>query len=168
MSTLSIVVLTVLASLFAILLIAAISLLVYAHILVRRQISAFSLTVDNSTTRMDSQFARIETLVSSIHGDRIQQAAQQFIEQIPRQAAIATRIEAACIAFQGALRLISEEQSISGSAIDRARESGLGPESYASAAPGESYISRSRTSEGDETARAEESSLNTSTFDDQL
>lgn len=162
MSTLSIVALTILASLFAILLIAAISALVYVHLLVRRQLSLFTLTLDNAKSKIDSNYARMEALVGTINGQKITEAVNRFLEQIPRQAQTATRIEQACLAFQSALKLISEEQDISGSAIDRARASGLLPDSYASAAPGESFLSRSRVAEGDAIALQEESGRNTS------
>lgn len=167
MSTLSIVVLSILASLFALLLLASIGALVYAHVLLRRQIAEFSSLVQSTGSKMDSQFARIESLIGTIHGDRIEKAAAEFLAQIPKQAQLVTRIEKATLLFTDLVKHIAGEVEISGSDIERARASGLGPESYAPAAPGESYVSRSRVSSGDAEALAEESELNTQSFGDE-
>jgi hypothetical protein len=160
MSTLSIVAISAFSVLFLILLLAAASSIVYAHILLKREIQNFTLLVNQVSGKLDSNHVRMETLVSNIRGDKIEKAAQDFIAIVPRQAALATRIEQAVILFSQLVKEITTEQGISGSAIDRARDSGLLPDSYATAAPGEHYISRSRVAEGDAAAIAEESALN--------
>ncbi len=154
MSTLSIVVISILASLFAILLILAIASLVYTHILVRRQISQFSLTVQSVGTKLES-------IAGSIRGDKIEKAAEEFLQQIPKQAAIATRVERATLLFVEAIKHIGGEFEISGSSADRARASGLGPEDYAPSSPGEQWFSRSRTAASDAQYLAEEAESNT-------
>src|SRR5208337_839083 len=166
MSTISIIVITVIAALFSVFLLIAVGLLTYAHILLRRQIAGFSLTVNESRIKLDSQFARIEALIGTIHGDQIQKAAQEFLQQIPRQAALVTRIEKATILFIDAIKSIGGEFEISGSAVQRAAASGLGPEDYATAAPDERFVTRSRTAQGDAIALDEESALNSQSFDD--
>ena len=166
MSTLSIVAITVIAALFSLLLLSSIAALIYAHILLRRQIAGFSLTVNESRIKLDSQFAHIEALIGTIHGDQIQKAAQEFLQQIPRQAQIATRLETATLLFIDAIKSIGGEFEISGSAVQRAAASGLGPEDYAPAAPDERFVTKSRTAQGDALALAEESALNSQSFDD--
>lgn len=164
MSTLSIVVITVLVALFSILLLASLAGLIYVYILTRRQISSFSLTVDGTRLKLDSQLAEIRTLVASVHGDQISKASEAFLQQIPRQAQIATRIEQAVLLFKDLVVHVAGEEEISGSALDRARQSGLGPEDYATAAPGEHFVSRSRTAAGDAAALAEEEAVNAQSF----
>lgn len=163
MSTLSIVVISVLAAIFGILLLASIGALVYIYILVRQQISTFVLTIKDTGVKLDQQFARIDTLIGTIHGDKIEKAAQVILEIVPKVAKEATRMEQACTAFRGALQVLTSEQEIAGSDIERARHSGLGPESYAHASPGERWTSRSRTAESDATAIDRESADNTTT-----
>lgn len=166
MSTLSIVTITVIAAFLIIFLIAAIAALVYVYIVVRRQLTAqiasFSLTAASIGSKFESQHAELTKLVVSIHGNEIQQAAKVLVEIVPKISREATRVEQACTAFRGALQYLTEEQEISGSAIDRARQSGLGPESYAPAAPDEHFVSRSRAAASDALDREEESADNTS------
>jgi hypothetical protein len=162
-STLSIIALSVLAAIFGILILAAIAALVYAHLLLRRQISSFSLTIASVSGKLDSQLGEIEALIATIHGDRIEKAAQALIEIVPQIAKQASRNEQVCTAFQQALQALVREEGISGSDLDRAKQSGLLPDSYASASPGERYTSRSRVSEGDSIALAEEAADNSTT-----
>lgn len=167
-STLSIVVLSILASLFSLLLIASISALVYANLQLRRKISEFSTTIQSAGVKMDTQFNHIETLIASVHGDRIEKAAEAFLQQVPRQAQLVTRIEKATLLFIDVVKHLQGEIEIPDSAIERARESGLGPESYAPAAPGEHYVSRSRTTALDAEALADEAADHTQSFDEGL
>jgi len=160
LSTLSIVTITILASLFAILLLASMAALIYVYILTRRQLSQLSLLIGETRTNIASSHTKIETLIASVHGDQISKAAEAFLEQIPKQAAIATRIEKAVVLYIDTLRHVLQDEGISGSALERARESGLGPEDYAPAAPGERFVSQSRTAVGDAAALAGESGLN--------
>lgn len=153
MSALSIIVLSVLAALFALLLLASIAALIYAHIVLRREVVNFSLLIKSSGVKMES-------LIAGVQGEKIQQAAQGFLQQIPRQAALVSRIEKATLLFIDVVKHLQGEIEISGSDLDRARESGLGPESYATAAPGEHYVTRSRVAEGDAAALLEESAFN--------
>ena len=165
MSTLSIIVLSVLAAIFSILTLAAISALAYTHLLVRRQISEFTSIVTSTGIKLDSQIDRIDRLISNVQGDKLSRAAQAILESIPKQLQTAVRMEKTVIAFTEALKIIGGEQEreISDEAIQRARASGLGPESYASAAPDEHYVSRSRSATEDAIARAEEAADNTAT-----
>lgn len=157
MSPLSIVVISVLAALFALLLLAAIGALIYAHILVRREIASFSLTVRDSGVKLESQCIRIEGLIGSVHGDKIEKAAKEIIAVIPQLAKVATRNEKVALLIIDTLNHIRQEEGISGGDLERARASGLGPEDYATASPGERYVSRSRTAESDAEALAIES-----------
>jgi hypothetical protein len=166
LSTLSVVVLSVLAALFAILILAAIGCLIYLYILARRQIAQFTSTVNSVGLRLESQYNRIETLVASVHGNELQKAAEDFISQIPKQAAIATRCERATLLFIDAIKSIGGEFELSGSAVQRARESGLGPEDFAPAVPGERFVSQSRTSLGDAQSLESESESNTQSFNE--
>ena len=165
MSTLSIVVLSVLAAIFSILTLAAISALVYTYLLVRRQLAEFTSIVASTGVKLDSQIDRIDRLISNVQGDKLQRAAQAILEQIPKQAAVAIRMEKSVISFTEALKILTgeREQEISEDAIQRARSSGLGPESYANAAPDEHFISRSRSATEDAAARAEEAADNSIT-----
>jgi hypothetical protein len=161
MSTLSIIVITILAALAVILLLAAISALAYAHILLRRQITAFSLTVTSTNAKLDQQFAKLDTLIASIHGHEIQEAAKDILNQTPKIAALATRIEQATTIFAGLCRELTGEIGISQSSLERARASGLGPEDYAPAnGPADRYVTRSRTSSLDAEQFAAEAAEN--------
>src|SRR5208282_2504343 len=130
---------SVLAALFSILLIAAIAALVYTHILVRRQIAQFSLTIGGVGVKLDSQIAELKSLIGTIHGDRIEKAAATILEAIPRLTQFAIRAEKTVTAFENSLRIIlgqqGGQQEISEDAIRRARQSGLGPDSYAPPPP---------------------------------
>jgi len=167
MNTLSVVAISVLAAIFCLLLLAAIAALVYVHLLVRRQLASFTLTVEQVSVKLDSQTARIEGLVGTINGRKLEEAAQDFISQIPKQAALVSRIEQAVVIFAQLVKHLTGESEISGSAIERARASGLEPESFAPNPTGERFVSRSRTAEGDAIARAEESESDIQSFDEQ-
>ena len=160
MSTLSIIVITILAALATLLLLAAISALAYAHVLLRRQIISFSLTVTSTNAKLDQQFAKLDTLIASIHGHEIQEAAKDILNQTPKIAALATRIEQATTIFAGLCRELTGEIGISQSSLERARASGLGPEDYAPSGPGEHYVTRSRTSSLDAEQFAAEAAEN--------
>ena len=165
MSTLSIVVLSVLAALISLLILAAIAGLIYAYLTTQRKLSTLiadcTTLISSTRTATNADLQRIELLIASVKGDQISKAAADILQAIPRQAAIAGRIETACITFGQVLKLITEDQGISGSALDRARESGLLPDSYAPAIPGDQpYVSRSRVAQGDAEALAEESANN--------
>jgi hypothetical protein len=192
-STISIVVISVLAAIFAFIIIAAIAVLIW--LLIRQH--RLSLSLDRSNLELQSAIAKsladhsstlsllskeisttlelhrsmTDAQISKIRGEEISVAVKQFVEIIPRQAAIANRVEQAFILLTRLAATITGEADISGSAIDRARDSGLLPDSYATAAPGEHYVTRSRVAEGDAAALAEESTANTSTslepFDDE-
>jgi hypothetical protein len=164
MTTLSVVAISVLAAIFCLLLLAAIAALVYVHLLVRRQLSSFTLTVEQVGVKLDSQTARIEGLVGTINGRKLEEAAQDFISQIPKQAALVSRIENAVVIFAQLVKHIAGESEISGSAIERARASGLEPDSYASNPAGERFVSRSRTAEGDAAALAEDAEIDSQSF----
>jgi len=165
LSTLSVVVISVLAALFSILLIAAIAALVYTHILVRRQIAQFSLTIGGVGVKLDSQIAELKSLIGTIHGDRIEKAAATILEAIPRLTQFAIRAEKTVTAFENSLRIIlgqqGGQQEISEDAIRRARQSGLGPDSYAPAAPDEHFVSRSKAAAESALALEREARSNT-------
>jgi hypothetical protein len=163
-STLLIVVLTILASIFCLLLLASIASLIYVYLSVRKQLAEFSTTVQSIGGKMEAQYNRVEILIGQINGQQIAKAAQEFLSQIPRQAQVATRIEKAVILFVDAIKSIGGDFEISGSAVQRAATSGLGPEDYAPAAPDEHFTSQSRTALGDREALAEEHEFNTQSF----
>ena len=100
---------------------ASISALVYVYLLVRRQLASFTLTVSDARVKLDSQTARIEGLVGTINGRKLEEAAQDFISQIPKQAALVSRIEQAVVIFAQLVKHLTGESEISGSAIERAR-----------------------------------------------
>lgn len=161
MSTLSIVAISIFSFLFVLLLLAAASGIVYTNILVRRQTANLISTIQSFETNINSSITRVEGLVVSVHGQEITVAVKQFLEAIPIQGRVATRIEKAIIALDGLVRQLVSEEGLTESAIDRARDSGLTPDAYAPAAPGESYTSRSRTAASDAEDLAEESAANT-------
>ena len=181
MSTLSIVVLSILCAIFGLILLASIAVLIWLLVRLHRATRLFEISVTRLLADHSSTLSLLSTSISSIlevhraktdeqigriNGQKIEHAAETLIEAVPRISQLAARIERVVLVFGDLVKAIMDEQGISGSAIDRARESGLGPESYAPAAHGESYLSRSRTSEGDATALAEESEINTSTFNE--
>jgi len=183
MSTLSIIVLSILAAIFGVVLLTAIGVLIWLlirqHKLALASAQSFldlqsalskSLTDHASTlTLLSGQISatlevhrsKFDEQISRIRGDKLEAAAQAFVESLPRQAQLASRIENAAIVFGNLVKVITEEQGISGSAIQRAEASGLGPESYAPAGLGEHYVSRSKTAAGDAADRERESSDNT-------
>jgi hypothetical protein len=160
MSTLSIVAISCFSVLFLLLLLAAASILVYTNLLVRRQVSTLTLTITTFETNINATIARVEGLITKVHGQEITVAVKQFLEALPVQARTATRIERGFTALDTLVRQLVSEEGLAESSIERARESGLEPESYAPAAPGERYTSRSRTALGDEADLDEESSAN--------
>jgi hypothetical protein len=185
MSTLSIVVLTVLASIFGLILLAGIAAMIW--LLIRQH--RLSLSLDRSNLELQSSFAKslsdhtstlqllsttisgtLEThraktdeQIAKINGAKLETAVQSLDQILPEISKQATRNEKVCTAFMGALQELTREQGISGSDLDRARTSGLAPESYAHASPGERWTSRSRTAESDATAIDRESADNTTT-----
>jgi hypothetical protein len=166
MNTFGIVAISVLAAIFCLLSLAAIAALVYVYLRVRRQLESFTLTVEQVSVKLDSQTARIEGLVGTINGRKLEEAAQEFITQIPKQAALVNRIEQAVVLFAQLVKHITGESEISGSAIERARASGLEPDSYAPNPTGERFVSRSRVAEGDAAAQAEEYADDAQSFGD--
>lgn len=171
MSTLSIVALTVFASLFGILSIAAAAAIIYGQLQLRKHIttsmtlvaehrSQLQLTVKDIGVTLESHRSKMDAFIQKINGEEISQAAKVI-------AASAQRIERATIAFSDLARaLLSEEAlaevggdvnpAIARSAIARAAASGLGPDSYAPNATGERYTSVNRTAQGDAEALADE------------
>lgn len=166
MSTLSIITITVIAAFLIIFLIAALSGLIYVYLTVRKQlaaqISSLSLTTSAIGAKFDTSQTKLELLIANVHGDKIEKAAQVILEIVPRLAREATRIEQCLTTFRQTLEVLQQEEGISGSAIDRARQSGLLPDSYAPAAPDEHFVTRSKTAAEDAIAFAEESADNTS------
>ena len=166
MSTLSIVTITVIAAFLVIFLIAAIAALVYVYITVRKQLTAqiasLSLTATGIGARFDSSQTKLELLIANVHGDKIEKAAQVLLGVVPQISKACTRIEQSLTTFRQTLEVLQSEREIPDSALDRARQSGLLPGSYAPAQPGEHYVSRSRVAAEDAIAFAEESADNTS------
>ena len=168
LSTISVVAISAFSVLFLLLLVVAAASVVYANLRVHRLIENFTLLVRETSGKLDSNHTRMETLVSNIRGDKIEKAIQEFLSIVPTFAKIATRNEQAVVLFSQLVKALTEEQGISGSDIERARASGLGPESYAPAAPGEHYVSRSRVAASDAEVLAEEVADNSQTFDGEL
>lgn len=188
MSTLTIIVLTILAAIFGLILLASVGVLIYLLIRQRQMTIRFDsaqLEVQSAITKsladhsatltllsreisstLETHRAQTDVQISKIHGEDLAKAAQDFLSQIPKQAAIATRVEKATLLFIDAIKEIGGEFEISGSAAERARASGLGPEDYAHAAPDEHFVTRTRTSASDAEALAEESATNTQSFND--
>ena len=82
-------------------------------------------------TTLDSNYARLQATVEQIQGKALIEAIGEFKELIRQQAAATSRIESAGIGIAEIAKTLVSEETISGSAIDRARQSGLLPESYA-------------------------------------
>ena len=166
MSPLSIVAISCFSVLFLLLLLSAAAALVYTQLLLRRQITDFILILKGVESKIDSNYVRMEALVGTINGQKITEAVNQFLTQIPRQAQIASRNEQAALLIIDLVKHLAGEAEISGSALDRARASGLGPEDYSPHAPDEHFVTRTRTSASDAEALAEESATNTQSFND--
>jgi hypothetical protein len=159
MSPLAIVAIAISATLFALLLLAAAGLIIYGQIQLRREISTTTLTVSNHQSALqllgkdigstlESHRSKMDEIVRKINGEEIAQAAKVIVTS-------ATRIERACIAFgQLSAALVSQEE-LGESALERAANSGLGPESYAPNPTGERYTGISRTAQGDAEAADE-------------
>ena len=163
MSTLSIIAISVLAAIFSLLLLAAIATLVYVYLLVRKQIAEFTSIVTSTGVKLDTQFDRLDKLIAGVRGDQISKAASAILDSIPKQSATAVRMEQAVTAFTNALKILTgeREQEITEEAIQRARASGLGPESYAPESPDGRYVGKSRSAIENERAREQESADNT-------
>jgi hypothetical protein len=201
LSTLSIVVLSILASLFAILLITATSALIYTLVRQQRVTAAFEHFIDETVSNLtdisaanreaiaksladhsstlsllskeisstlETHRAQVDAQISKIRGEEISTAVKDFLSIVPKQTQVATRIERAVLLFTDLVKHLAGEYEISDSDIQRAQASGLGPESYAPAAPGERYVSRSRVAVGDSEALADEAADHTQSFDEGL
>jgi hypothetical protein len=184
LTTLSIVIITIIVAILSLLLLGSIGVLIW--LLIRQH--RLSLSLDRSNLDLQSAIAKsladhsstlqllsqsisntlethrskVDAQISKIRGEEISTAVKQFIEIVPKQAKIATRVESACLLFIDAIKSISTDFEISGSAIDRARQSGLGPEDYApeDRESGQPFFSRSRTAAGDAIALEREAADN--------
>ena len=162
MSTLSVVAISVFSVIFVLFLLAAASMIIYAHVLLRRELSRFSTLLQSSDDKIAASFQHIEGLVRNVQGDEIRKAAQIILEIFPKISKEASRMEQAITAFRSSLEWLQRDQGIPESDLDRARSSGLLPNSYAPAEPGEHYISRSATAASDAQSLLEESVDNSS------
>jgi hypothetical protein len=184
LSTISVVVLSVVAAILSLLMLGSIGVLIWLLVRQYRLFLAFDqantalqstiakMLTDHSSTlqlisqsisnTLDNHRSKVDAQISKIRGEEISVAVKQFIEIVPKQAKIATRVENACLLFIDALKSISTDFEISGSAIDRARQSGLAPEDYApeDKESGQPFFSRSRTAAGDAIAINREAAEN--------
>lgn len=154
MSPLSIVAVAVFATLFALLLLASAAAMIYAHLQLRRQISAIStsltehrsslqLTVRDIGVTLDSHRVKMDGLIENINGQEIAQAAKAII-------ACTQRIEKATVAFAELARHLLSEEALGGdSGLSRTAASGLAPDSFAPNPTNERYTGISSTTQGD-------------------
>jgi hypothetical protein len=177
MSTLSIVVLSVLAAIFSLILIASIGVLIWLLLRQHRALAQFLSALETHSGKLslleskiggtlEIHRAKVDEQISKIRGEEISTAVKDFLVIVPKQAQVATRIERAVLLFTDLVKHLAGEYEISESDIQRAKASGLGPESYATAAPGEHYISRSRVTADDASALADEAADHTQSFDE--
>lgn len=157
MNTTAIIALSIVGSLFVILLLAAAGILIYLLLITRRatldNVNTLRLLQESVRSTLEANRVHFDAKLSTLNGQELAEAAKIISQS-------ATRIERAAIAFgQLAAELLSGEgvEEIHSTAIERARRSGLGPESFAPAGPGERYTSASRTATGDAEAILDES-----------
>lgn len=165
MSTTSIIAITIVLCLFTITLIACAAILILTILRLHRHsqalITKLELLSSTISASLESSHARIETQVALISGQGIKEAVAQFLETVKAQSNTTRRIEQATIAFADIARHFVNEGYFPDSDLNRARASGLGPESYAPAASdSEPYLSRGTTAVGDDRAITEESADN--------
>jgi hypothetical protein len=122
--------------------------------------STLQLIEKSISSTLDSHYAKLQIQIQQINGQAIVQAVEQFTELVRQQAQTATRTERAAIAIGELCKALISEEAFSGSAIDRAKSSGLGPDSYAPNPTGERYTGQSRTAAGDVQDLAEEAQDN--------